>query len=1040
MSRSIFDYIMGSLPDRRVHFVFPSAVAADFWAAYAAEVSLEPLGPARFIAWDTFKAAALSVSLEGMEAVNRGVRTLFASRLLEENARKGAAFLTDYINPLYAGSYNGFVNALTKLLPALQGVLRRFAEIPQDPYFRDLYQIYRRYKTFLESRALYEPAWNRAAFACSDKRWLLFFPELSEDWEEYREELAALASEGGHIEIVPLEGVGPPVYQGDSPAVSAALGNKGGRWIPFPFAGEEYRWLALTIRRLLDESRLAPEDIAVSVPGSADMDRLIQELHRYDLPVNRRQGRTLPEYPGGRIFAALAACPSSRWSFKALKNLLLDKAFPWKDTGPITALLDFGLRFRCVSGFIEGRREIDVWERTFDRRLKPRYERLKKIFPLLPQDQSAPEIQEIQEIEKALEAEIEKRIENRIEKKTEKRAEKNPGNKTAETEKALQRAARYFEALTPGAAPEALENISEALDILAELGAAVFYEGLKKDIAALVSAPTFTGLERNWHYFEARYFDKTRFHLETDRIIARAISALEELAGIESRFPELAGGAAEGSRPFAVFQSYIQEERYVFQSETAGISVYDYRVAAGIGPAAHFIVNMTQEAAAVVYSGGASFLREDRRRALGILDQDLSAEFLRAYRFSGAFPVFTLSLKTFAGPAIPHRSLSVFLGPPAAAPLFPDDPYLAEASLAAGKDIPRAVPVRVQRKAWEALKILRSSPRPLDLRKEPVPEGLLRAALADRLGSGNATRLSRCASALKQDKIPRVSPTFLNEYRACPFKWALERGLLIKEKQTEIKTIDQKELGKLYHRILERLFIRIKAETGRFFQENIAAYKAYLREETGSALEDARRREGAFQESVYAMLEPRITAALEDYLDHDLPALAGAKILGAEYPLQKAYGPEDPLLAGTADLALEDPDGGLTLTDFKTGRIPTKKELLSQEGNPPQDLQMAAYIAMIEDNDRQGGGEKIVRTARFYSIDTRRFCPVVSEREEKESKRLSRKSYEHEVAAVARMVGAVGEAMKTGAYMVPAKADPGQCRTCGVSSICRMPF
>ena len=640
--RGIFEYITRSLPDRRLYFVFPSAVAADFWAAYAAETSLEPVTPARFLAWDTFKARTLSVNLEGMEAVNRGVRTLFVSRLLEENARKGAAFLTDYLNPLYAGSYNGFISSLAKMLPALPGVLRRFAETPEDPYFLDLYRIHRRYKTFLESHKLYEPAWNRVAFTGSHARWLLFFPELAEDWEEYREELSALATGDGDIRIVPLEAIDPPAYRGDSSGIQKVLKDQGGRWIVFPFTGEEHRWLALTIRRLLDESGLAPEDIAISTPEGADMDRLIQELRRYDLPVNRRQGRSLAEYPGGRIFAALSACPSSRWSFKALKNLLLDKAFPWKDTGHITALLDFGLRYRCVSGFIEGHREIDVWERTFDRHLKPRYERLKELFLVLGtgSDQNA--------LETGIKKEIEARIEARIEKKNEKTRGRAEGRADQATEKAIQRAAGYFEGLAAGAAPDALESITDVLAILAELGAAVFYEGLKKDIAALVNAPNFTDLERSWHYFEARYFDKERFHPETDSIIARAINALAELSRVESRFIEPAGG--ESGRAFAVFQSYIQEERYVFKSGASGISVYDYRVAAGIGPAAHFIVNMTQEAAAVVYSGGASFLREDRRRALGIVDQDLSAEFLLAYRFSGAFPVFTLSLKTFAGP------------------------------------------------------------------------------------------------------------------------------------------------------------------------------------------------------------------------------------------------------------------------------------------------------------------------------------------------------------------------------------------------------
>jgi RecB family exonuclease len=1043
MRRGIFEYILRALPERRVHFVFPSAVTSDFWARRVAEISLEPVAPHRFIAWDTFKARTLSVSLAGREPVNRALRILFAARLLEENARKETAFLTDYLNPLYAASYNPFISGLAALLPALPPVLRRAAGIPQDPYFLDLRRIYERYQDFLDRHALYEPAWNRAAFAPSREAWILFFPELSEDWEEYEEELTAQAAESpAAVTIIPLDALAPPAYYGDASALGNILGDLKGRWIPFSFAGEEYRWLALTIRRLLAEGGLAPEDVAVSMPEGADTDRLIQELRRYDLPVNRRQGRALAEYPGGRIFAALAACPSSRWSFKALKNLLLDKAFPWKETETITALLDFGLRYRCVSGFMDslpsgGQREIDVWERTFERRLRPCYERLKQALSSLGKIGKIGDIGNAAEIR-----EVEKEIEERLQKKAE--SPRREGAERGEYGAAIGRAEKYVAALLSRAAPEEREPLKQALAALRELGAGTFYEGLKKDSTALANAPSFTALERNWHAFEARHFDRTRVHPETDKIIARAINALSDLARIESRFPELAGAA--GRRAFPVFQSYLQEERYVFQSKTPGIGVYDYRVAAGIGPAVHFIVTMTQEGASVVYSGGASFLREDRKRALGIADTDRSAEFLRAYRISGAFPVFTLSCRTFSGPAVPHRALSALFGGPAPAPAFPPDPYPAEASLASGKTIPRVAPSSVQVRAWEALQVLRRGPAPLDIRKEPVPAGKLRADLARRLGSRKQTRRDADGAPdikerAHEEGVVRISPTDLNEYRNCPFKWVLESALHLEEMRTEIETVDQKEMGILYHRILERFFKRIRRESGRFQAERIDSYRTYLAEETRSALEEARRREGAFQESVYAMLEPRIVAALQEYLAGDLPVLQGAAILGAEYPLQKACDPRGLLLSGITDLALSDPEGGLILTDFKTSLMPPKKELFSEHGDPPRDLQMAAYIAMIEDADR-APAEKAgtVRTARFYSIDTRRYRKVVSEKEETGAGTLLRSSYEAEVAAASLTARRVRDAMENGAYMVPRGPDIPPCGNCAVSSVCRMPF
>lgn len=968
--QTILEYITEAIPDRRVYFVFPSAVPAQFWARATAESILEPVTPTRFIAWDTFKAQSLSVKQREKEAINRAVRTLFASNLLRENAQKGKQFLTDYINPGYAASYSSFISPLAKLLSALEGILRRSeaAGTQEDPYFADLRRIWERYVGFLDEHHLYEPAWNRTDFSPSEDRWLLFFPELAEDWEEYREELTAIAEQGADspIKIIPLEEIAPLGY-GNQGAVSktiqAILGEYGGRFIQFSSAGEEYRWLALTIRRLLDEGLCCLEDIAISFPGDADLERLIQEFRLYDLPANPRHGRALTEYPGGRIFTALAACPGGKWSFQSLKNLLLDKAFPWKDTQLIDALMDFGLRYRCMSGFTEGHHEIDVWERTFDRHLKHDFAGL-PVFKI--------------------------------------------GN---------------------------------------------FYERLKKDILSLVNASSFGDLAAAWHQFETRYFNRWDFNPEVDKIIARAMKALEELMVIEEGFPDLSGGTSGMGRAFPVFQAYLQEQMYVYQSGQQGIPLYDYKVAAGIGPAVHFIINMNQEATAVVYTGGASFLREDRKSLLGIKDRDISGEFIQAYRFSGSFPVFTLSLKTFNGPAIPHRWLSEFLGKPLSGDTlrFPGDPYLVEASLAnkraAASPASPVYPSETQRQGWQALQILRKPPLAGDLRASPIMDSSLRATIEKRLSEQALFRRSKQPDTIEREEVSYISPTDLNEYILCPFKWVLQRGLLIREKQTEIETIDQRDLGILYHRILERLFMRIKQEDRCFQGDNFLMYQSYLKEETKATLEEARSREGAFQESIYAMLEGRIVAALSDYLMADLLILDEAEILGAEYPLQKTYTPGEPRLIGFADMVLEDKTGGIILTDFKTSVIPTKKELIAGEKDAPENVQMAAYIAMIE-NSRAGTAQKeegddkkrAVTTARFYSIDNREYRRVVSEKEEQEKNVIPRTDYEKEVASVDTVFGEVTEAMKQGAYQAPKNHNRKICGKCTVSSVCRIPF
>ncbi|MDR2486177.1 MAG: PD-(D/E)XK nuclease family protein [Treponema sp.] len=954
---TILEYITEALPDRRAAFVFPSAVPAQFWARAAAEAALKPITPARFIAWDTFKARCLSVNRAGKEAINRAVRTLFASNLLRENARKDTPFLTDYINPAYAAFYGSFISALSKLLPGLERVLGHCdaAGVQEDSYFADLRRIQERYRDFLDAHRLYEPAWNRAAFTPSEDRWLLFFPELAEDWDEYREELNALAEqgEGGPVKIVPLEAIAPPHYrnQGASEeAIKAILGEYEGRFIQFASAGEEYRWLALTIRRLLDEGGLSLEDIAVSFPG-AESERLMQVFRLYDLPAGLRHGRPLTEYPGGRVFAALAACPGTKWSFRSLKNLLLDKAFPWKDTLLINALMDFGLRYRCVSGFTQGRQEIDVWERTFE-----------------------------------------------------------------------------------------YHPVSEIAD---------FYKKLKNDILAIVNARSFSDLAYKWHLFRDCFFDAPAFNPKVNAILSQAVKGLNELIQIEARFPMLSEKNSGGGKVFPVFQAYIQEQTYVYQSGHQGIPIYDYKVAAGISPAVHFMINMNQEDAAAVYTGGAFFLREDRKSLLGIQDRDISGEFIQAYRFSAAFPVFTMSLKTYNGPAIPHRGLSEQLGEPLSGDTlrFPADPYRVEASLEGEPAAHNSLvyPSEIQRLGWQALKTLRKPPCAGDFRTNPIEDRDLRFALQKRLGTQTSFRKVHGVYPIDREEVLRLTPTDLNKYIACPFKWVLQRGLLIREKQTGIETVDQQDLGILYHRILERLFMRIKQERGRFRREDISAYKIYLIEETQEALAEARSAEGAFQESIYAMLENRIVAALSDYLESDKAILNRAEILGAEYPLRKIYSPTEPLLTGIADLVLAYEDGGLILTDFKTGLLPAKKDIHAEERDAPENVQMAAYIAMLENRhaaaDQDGGDKpKAVKTARFYSIDKRTYLQVVSEKEENEKKHIPRTAYEKEVAAVDKVFAAVWEAMNRGSYQIPKNPKPDICGTCKVSSVCRIPF
>jgi hypothetical protein len=337
-----------------------------------------------------------------------------------------------------------------------------------------------------------------------------------------------------------------------------------GKLVRTASAVEEIRLVARFAVSLIEDAGLSPSDIAVSCPPSpTTRSAWPWNSASGDVPVDLRKGRPITEHPAGRLFSALASCRSTRWSYRALKDLLLDGAYPWKRKRDIDALMDFGQRFRCVSGYPENGREVDVWERSFER-LRDQADELR-----IP-----------------------------------------------------------------------LSTIS------------TFYWKLKRDIRDIVEARSFAELKLKLMQFKTNNFDEKALSAETDRVFSRAAEELAKLAETEER---LKGVRLED--PYSLFLTHLRSENYVHQAGEPGVTVYDYRVAAGTAPVVHIVMNATQGAASV-RSDPAPFLREDRKLRLDISERDLSADFLAAYERSGSFALFTAADRGFSGYGVPHRVLA----------------------------------------------------------------------------------------------------------------------------------------------------------------------------------------------------------------------------------------------------------------------------------------------------------------------------------------------------------------------------------------------
>ncbi|MDR2072071.1 MAG: PD-(D/E)XK nuclease family protein [Spirochaetaceae bacterium] len=339
---TVFETILRHIGDQHTCFVFPSETAAALWARkICIHGPVRSLAPGRFLAWDRFKETAIRIK-DRRRPVSSLIRRLFARSLVRENA--AAPFFTALIPPAFAEGGTVFASSIAAMLPSL-ALWETLHGSPrtEDDEDRDLRILKRRYGDFLETHGLFEPSWEKVPF--HGGRYILFFPEVLDDFTEYQH---LLQSEG--TTLYPVPGAAPGLLFFDS-------------------ARTELRTAAMELRRLHDEEGIPYEDMALSLPDMASMAPYVfRELALYDIPCSLRSGKSLGDYPLGRLFSLIGQCTSSLFSFDSLKPLLLNGAIPWKEPAKNRALIDFGLEYHCVSPFRDQDRVVDPWEEGFSRR------------------------------------------------------------------------------------------------------------------------------------------------------------------------------------------------------------------------------------------------------------------------------------------------------------------------------------------------------------------------------------------------------------------------------------------------------------------------------------------------------------------------------------------------------------------------------------------------------------------------------------------------------------------------------------------------
>jgi hypothetical protein len=222
----------------------------------------------------------------------------------------------------------------------------------------DWLELRRRYELFLREAGRFEPSYEPRSLAELPGKTIIFFPELIEDFEEYRAIIAA--SPSASIIALPREA---PRAELRRPATALA----------------ELRDTLSEAGELLESGRLEGPDLAITVAGlDAYRPYLEREAELLSLPLAIRSGGELSATPGGKLFRALRKLGSSSFSFDAMRDLLPSPAWPWKRPELGAAIMAEGLRLHAIAPWPEGGKLVDPWEESLKDSLLKEYRDLKR--------------------------------------------------------------------------------------------------------------------------------------------------------------------------------------------------------------------------------------------------------------------------------------------------------------------------------------------------------------------------------------------------------------------------------------------------------------------------------------------------------------------------------------------------------------------------------------------------------------------------------------------------------------------------------------
>jgi hypothetical protein len=577
-----------------------------------------------------------------------------------------------------------------------------------------------------------------------------------------------------------------------------------------------------------------------------------------------------------------------------------------------------------------------------------------------------------------------------------------------------------------------------------------YYRNLKRLLTSLTSVQSFGDIRKRFFALYPAYLSREKSGEEGTAVLTRCMEELAGLIQLAQEYPDLVPAS-----PFTFYLTFLRDRQYVPAAQTGGLSVFPYRVAAGAPFAVHFILNAGQDAATVLYRP-LKFLRQDKRGRLGLSDTDASEDFFRLYRQNppGGKTLVRISAaeKTFAGWTIPH---SLFSGKTSRAAVpaensceagsladssFARDSFGKEKAWWAGaeNEFPeRIFPVQKQGfMAWFQGLISRPQGkfdflsrafgRENAFLEERIKKIQWNVSLEDALD--RKKRDADGGSGLDK-KYLRLSATDMNGFYTCPALWFFRKILSLSVFSLEAKLLDDTSLGNLYHRILEKLFIKIREEDGVFQPAHLEKYFSFIHACTGDEVRAHPAFQGPLAVPLMVSQAGVITRRLQRLLETEAVKLPGYAVSDC---IEKYLGfvQDDMIFVGKIDRVSVSPGGGPVIIDYKTGDPPTGAASRESPDSPLRDFQMAMYVQLYEQEK-----ELPVENGYFFSVHRRTISGVFKD-STRDDPRSGREKYQYTLEVFDKYARDFAEAVKDMKFTVqhvPLKT----CAGCDYKTLCR---